>query len=78
MASARSSRRRPGSGATGLGARRCVPCEGKVPPLPRADCERMLRELAPGWRLAADAKSLRREFKFRDFFRTMSFVNSIA
>jgi 4a-hydroxytetrahydrobiopterin dehydratase len=34
--------------------------------------------LHAGWKLSADAKSLRRALKFKDFYRTMSFVNALA
>ena len=37
-----------------LTEKKCLPCEGGVPPLPRADCERLLAELASGWRLSPD------------------------
>ena len=30
------------------------------------------------WRLSADARTLAREYRFVDFFRTMSFVNALA
>ena len=30
------------------------------------------------WRLVEDGKAIRREFAFRDFYRTMSFVNALA
>ena len=61
-----------------LAQRKCVPCEGNIPALTRAECERYLAKLAPNWTLDADAKSLRREYAFKDFFRTMSFVNALA
>ncbi|HUN24704.1 MAG TPA: 4a-hydroxytetrahydrobiopterin dehydratase [Steroidobacteraceae bacterium] len=61
-----------------LTERRCKPCEGGVPALARQDAERLLGELASDWRLSADARRLYREFKFPDFFRTMSFVNALA
>lgn len=63
---------------SGLNERKCAPCEGGVAPLARAAAERLRAELHADWRLAADAKSIRREFRFTDFFRTMSFVNAIA
>ena len=31
-----------------------------------------------GWQLVEDGKALKREFKFADFYRTMSFVNAVA
>jgi 4a-hydroxytetrahydrobiopterin dehydratase len=58
--------------------RKCVPCEGGVPALTRAEAERYLARLAPAWQLDAEAKLLRREFAFKDFYRTMSFVNALA
>ena len=40
------------------------------------------RALLPGlearWQLANDGKALDAEFRFRDFYRTMSFVNAVA
>ncbi len=63
---------------TELVEKRCKPCEGAVPPLTRAEAERLMRQLAAGWRLAEDAKSIRRELSFKDFYRTMSFVNALA
>ena len=44
----------------------------------RPEAERMLRELASDWVLSADGKALQRAFAFKDFYRTMSFVNAIA
>jgi 4a-hydroxytetrahydrobiopterin dehydratase len=61
-----------------LTEKHCKPCEGGVPALNRAGAEAQLRQLATGWQLSADAKSLAREFRFVDFYRTMSFVNAIA
>ncbi|HNR22098.1 MAG TPA: 4a-hydroxytetrahydrobiopterin dehydratase [Steroidobacteraceae bacterium] len=63
---------------TDLSRRKCVPCEGGIAPLERADAERYCGSLHQDWQLADDAKSIRREFAFRDFFRTMSFVNALA
>ena len=37
-----------------------------------------MHQLSPEWRLSGEGPYLRREFKFRDFYRTMSFVNAIA
>ena len=61
-----------------LSAKKCAPCEGGVAPLSRAEAAALCAELHPDWQLAADAKSLKRAFKFKDFYRTMSFVNALA
>lgn len=61
-----------------LAQKKCRPCEGGVAPLTRAAADALLPKLDSGWRLAPDAQSLRREFAFKDFYRTMSFVNAVA
>lgn len=61
-----------------LAERKCVPCEGGVQPLTRAEAEKYLRKLASGWTLSADAASIGRAYAFKDFYRTMSFVNAVA
>ena len=63
---------------TELAERRCEPCEGGVAPLTRAAADELLLRLDPAWSLDDAATSLRREFTFRDFYRTMSFVNAVA
>jgi 4a-hydroxytetrahydrobiopterin dehydratase len=61
-----------------LSERKCVPCEGGVQPLSRAEAEKYLARLTPGWKLADDARSIGRAWSFRDFYRTMSFMNAVA
>jgi len=61
-----------------LAERKCKPCEGGVAPLTAAETAPLLAQLAPGWQLSADGRSLRRAYGFRDFYRTMSFVNAVA
>ena len=64
--------------ADDLAARRCKPCEGGIAPLARGTAEGLLAKLQRGWTLDAEGQHIRREFAFRDFYRTMSFVNAIA
>jgi 4a-hydroxytetrahydrobiopterin dehydratase len=63
---------------TTLADRKCLPCEGGVTPLTRTAAEEVLQRLDENWQLSVDATSIQREFRFRDFFRTMSFVNALA
>jgi 4a-hydroxytetrahydrobiopterin dehydratase len=63
---------------TELADRKCAPCEGGVAPLSRAAAEEVLQRLDENWQLSVDATSILREFRFKDFFRTMSFVNALA
>jgi 4a-hydroxytetrahydrobiopterin dehydratase len=60
-----------------LSTRKCKPCEGGVAPLTRPEAHKLLAQLS-GWTLSEDGKSIRRRFTFRDFYRTMSFVNALA
>jgi 4a-hydroxytetrahydrobiopterin dehydratase len=61
-----------------LAARKCKPCEGGIAPLTREAAAGLLAQISPGWKLSEDARSIRRDFGFRDFYRTMSFVNALA
>jgi 4a-hydroxytetrahydrobiopterin dehydratase len=63
---------------TELAQRKCKPCEGGVAPLTRDAAQELLAKLQDGWKLTADASSIRRELAFKDFYRTMSFVNAVA
>ena len=61
-----------------LAVQKCVPCEGGVPPLSPAEAAALRGQLDDNWHIAADSKSLQRRYKFKDFYRTMSFVNAVA
>lgn len=61
-----------------LAERRCKPCEGGVAPYTPAEARAALASLAPEWRLDETGSALVRDWRFRDFFRTMSFVNAVA
>jgi 4a-hydroxytetrahydrobiopterin dehydratase len=57
---------------------KCQPCEGGVPPLTAAEAGHLRAQLHADWTIADGAKSLKRSFKFKDFYRTMSFVGAVA
>ena len=61
-----------------LAARRCRPCEGGMPPLTPAEAAQLLTQISAEWVLTESAHALRRDFRFRDFYRTLSFVNALA
>ena len=60
-----------------LTAKTCTPCRGGVPPLSRADAERLLAEV-PGWTLGDYATRIERSFRFPDFAAALAFVNRVA
>ena len=61
-----------------LSEKKCAPCEGGVKPLTPAKAKLLAKKLHKDWKLAKDSKSLTRSLKFKDFYRTMSFVNAVA
>jgi 4a-hydroxytetrahydrobiopterin dehydratase len=61
-----------------LATKKCVPCHGGVSALAPESAKKLLGQLASGWQLIEDGRAIRREFKFTDFYRTMSFVNALA
>jgi 4a-hydroxytetrahydrobiopterin dehydratase len=63
---------------SGLADKKCAPCEGGVAPLTAAEAKEMAKQLHADWKVADDSKSLKRSLKFKDFYRTMSFVNALA
>lgn len=63
---------------TALRDRKCAACAPGTPAITAARATELLSQLAHGWRLAEDGKSLKRAFGFEDFYRTMAFVNAVA
>ncbi len=55
----------------------CVPCEGGIPPMMRDEALKLAAEVNH-WILAEDAKSISREFLFKDFKEAMAFLNRVA
>ncbi len=64
--------------ACDLTAGHCEPCEGGVAPLSMTEAGELLLQLADGWSMSGDAKTIRRRFAFRGFNKTMGFVNAVA
>lgn len=61
-----------------LAEQKCAPCEGGVAPLKEARARVLLEKLHPDWQIATDGKSIRRDFAFSAFGRTMAFTNAVA
>jgi 4a-hydroxytetrahydrobiopterin dehydratase len=61
-----------------LSDKKCAPCEGGVKPLKPAKVKQLRKQLHKDWKIAKDSKSLARSLKFKDFYRTMSFVNALS
>ena len=63
--------------AADLVKRRCLPCEGGVPPLSPQAIKELLAAV-PKWQLTADAKRLHREWRVQDFAVALDFFQRIA
>ena len=61
-----------------LVSKHCVPCEGGVAPLTRDQSTHLMKQLHADWQLSDDNKSIKRAFKLKKFYHTMSFVNAVA
>jgi len=56
---------------------RCVGCEGGIPALTTEELNLLLPEIKE-WQLSQDKLSISRRFSFKNFYKTMAFVNAIA
>ena len=63
--------------ACDLAQKKCRPCEGGVPPL-SADEVKALLPGVPHWRLSADGRTLRREWRVKDFATALDFFNRVG
>jgi len=57
--------------------KRCVACEGGVPPLSKEAAKELLTQV-PDWDLAEEADSIQRKFKFSTFPEAIEFVGKVA
>lgn len=62
---------------TDLEDKQCLPCEGGVDPLSAEKADTLVAQI-PGWKTNDNRTALRREYQFKNFYRTMSFVNAVA
>lgn len=61
-----------------LSSKHCVPCEGGTPPMPRADADKLLREVS-NWELVNSGfLQIRKKFKFKNFKESLNFVNQVG
>jgi 4a-hydroxytetrahydrobiopterin dehydratase len=63
--------------AAELTRKKCVPCESGVPPL-TPDQVRDHLAAVPEWKLTADGKRIRREWRAKDFQAALDFFNRVG
>ncbi|HEY8185816.1 MAG TPA: 4a-hydroxytetrahydrobiopterin dehydratase [Pyrinomonadaceae bacterium] len=59
-----------------LASKQCVPCRGGVPPLPAEESAKLQTQL-DRWEVVNN-HHLRKEYKFKDFQESQSFVNRVG
>lgn len=57
--------------------KKCVPCEGGTDPLTPEEIT-VLSPQIPEWKIAADGKSISREFVFEDFVEGIIFITDVG
>lgn len=60
-----------------LTAKKCVPCEGGIPPLPPERVRELLGQLHD-WKLSDDGRKISRRLMFDDFVQNVAFINRMA
>jgi 4a-hydroxytetrahydrobiopterin dehydratase len=60
-----------------LANKRCVPCEGGVPPLSTIEAEALARS-AEGWVIDADGRQISRSWTVKNFMAGIDFFNKVA
>ncbi len=61
----------------GLVKKKCVPCDGGVPPFTKEKAKEYLLQV-DGWELIEESRKIQKTFKFNAFFESVSFFNKIA
>lgn len=57
--------------------KKCVACEGGMPPLNEVEARVLLAQV-PGWELSADAKNIARRYAFPNFAQALAFANRVG
>ncbi len=57
--------------------KKCVACEGGIPPLTHDEIQKYLPEV-PNWSVSGDELSITRDFKFKNFKEAITFANKVG
>ena len=60
-----------------LEEKKCIPCEGGIEAYTKEQVQSLLPQI-PEWQPNQEYNTITREFTFKGFLKTMSFVNAIA
>ena len=60
-----------------INKKKCVPCQGSIPPLKSKEISKLLNELESGWEVY-DNKEIRKKYLFSKYTDAIIFSNEIA
>ena len=63
-----------------LADKKCIPCEGNIPPFEKSEIHKYLKKV-DGWDVKSDKDEnyyLIKEFKFENFLKSQNFVNKVG
>ena len=60
-----------------LAAKKCVSCEGGMPPATRDEAAILLKQIN-AWTLSGDSRWISKEFKFKDFAEALAFTDKVG
>ena len=60
-----------------LTKKRCLPCEGGIPPLTSEQLPPFLAQV-PEWQVTSDGKRIRREWRVKNFTTALDFFNRVG
>jgi 4a-hydroxytetrahydrobiopterin dehydratase len=60
-----------------LAQKKCVACEGDARPLNKIEAEVLLKQVND-WQLSSDAKTISKQFTFKNFAEAMAFANQVG
>lgn len=61
-----------------LQTRHCKACNSQTPPLSEAQYGKLLAQLSAEWKRVDSPPAITREFRFKNFYQTVAFVNAVA
>lgn len=60
-----------------LSDKKCIPCEGGIPPLDDEECNIMLKRIGNNWEVIS-IHHLEKEWRFDDFISALDFTNRLG
>lgn len=60
-----------------ISKKKCVPCQGGIPPLNKDQVKLLIKELDSGWEVSKNRK-IKKEFQFNEYSDAILFTNKVA